>query len=80
MVHMHVKDATVDPVTGRPKFVAVGKGEIDYAGQFRALVDNGYEGCVSIETHYQLLGSGEKSTRETWEGIRGILRRLNITI
>jgi sugar phosphate isomerase/epimerase len=80
MVHMHMKDAIVDPATGKPNFVAVGKGEIDYVAQFRALVDDGYDGCISIETHYQLAGSGEKSTRETWEGICGILSRLNIKI
>jgi sugar phosphate isomerase/epimerase len=80
MVHMHVKDAVIDPATRKPTFVAVGKGEIDYVGQFRALIDDGYEGCVSIETHYQLDGSGEKSTRETCEGIREILRKLNIKV
>ncbi len=78
MVHMHLKDAVWDKGTGKVRFVAVGSGEIDYSGQFRALIEDGYSGCVSIETHYLIQGDGKKSTRETCSGLRSVLRRLNI--
>jgi len=78
MVHMHLKDAMRDKDTGKVRFVAVGSGAIDYLEQFRALIEDGYSGCVSIETHYLIQGDGEKSTRETCSGLRRVLRRLNI--
>ena len=80
MVHIHVKDALLDVATRKHRFVAVGRGEIDYEGQFKALLDDQYEGCVSIETHYRLPGEAGKSTRETFEGICKILRKLDVAI
>jgi sugar phosphate isomerase/epimerase len=79
MVHMHLKNVAVDPNMERSKFVAVGSGEIDYEGQFRPLAEDGYSGCISIETHYRLRGDGEGSTRETHRGIMTILEKLGIT-
>ena len=76
MVHVHVKDAMRDPAAGRHRFVKIGAGEIDYEGQLRALLEDRYEGCVSLETHYKLPGDGEKSTRETLQGLREVLRRI----
>ncbi|MBM4401227.1 MAG: TIM barrel protein, partial [Crenarchaeota archaeon] len=76
VVHVHIKDAVLDPAMAKNRFVAVGKGEIDYRGQLKALVEDGYSGCVSIETHYKVSGDGEKSTRETCQGIVEILREL----
>lgn len=48
MVHMHIKDAV--PGEG---CCAVGEGVIDYHGQFRALIEDGYEGFASLETHWR---------------------------
>ena len=53
MIHMHLKDARRDPATGEPVTTLVGEGDIDYRGQFKALVDDGYEGFVSLETHWR---------------------------
>jgi sugar phosphate isomerase/epimerase len=78
MVHMHLKDGVRDKKTGEFRFVAVGSGEIDYAGQFRALADDSYDGCVSIETHYTVNGDGEKSTRELHAGLSKILDDLGL--
>jgi len=77
-VHVHVKDAVRDMATGKIRFVAVGTGEIDYRSQFKALREDGYEGCVSIETHYRIQNDGEKSTRETCASLRGLLKTLNL--
>jgi len=78
MVHMHVKDGVRDKSTGEVRFVAVGSGEIDYAGQFKALADDGYDGCVSIETHYRIQGDGEKSTRQLHAGLKKIMGDLGL--
>jgi len=78
MVHMHLKDAVRDKDNGEIRFVAVGSGEIDYEGQFKALIEDGYSGCVSIETHYLIQNDGEKSTRETYAGLKKVLKKLNI--
>ena len=48
MIHLHIKDAV--PGEG---VCAVGEGVIDYHGQFRALIDDGYEGFASLETHWR---------------------------
>ena len=78
MVHMHLKDAVRDKNIGKVRFVAVGSGEIDYEGQFKALIEDGYSGCVSIETHYRIRDDGEKSTRETYAGLENVLKRLSL--
>ncbi len=45
--HIHLKDA-------RGKgWEPIGKGEIDFAGQFRALKQIKYTGTLSLETHYK---------------------------
>ncbi|MGQ9514394.1 MAG: sugar phosphate isomerase/epimerase family protein [Thermoproteota archaeon] len=53
IVHVHIKDVAIDSKTGKPDCVAMGEGVIDYAGQFRALMDDGYTGYVSLETHWR---------------------------
>ena len=78
MVHMHLKDAVRYKHSGKVRFVAVGAGEIDYEGQFEALIEHGYSGCVSIETHYRIHDDGEKSTRESHAGLESVLKRLNL--
>jgi sugar phosphate isomerase/epimerase len=51
--HVHVKDARVaDPATGLTCWEAVGRGEVDYVGQFAALRRDGYTGPLSLETHW----------------------------
>ncbi|HEX5324728.1 MAG TPA: sugar phosphate isomerase/epimerase [Capsulimonadaceae bacterium] len=49
--HVHAKDARR---TGPDKeeWCVIGEGEIDWAGQIRALKKAGYSGLVSLETHY----------------------------
>ncbi|UCH33514.1 MAG: sugar phosphate isomerase/epimerase [Armatimonadota bacterium] len=56
VAHVHVKDAAVEPDTGKARWVVMGTGEIDWPRQFRALIEGGYEGAVSLETHYTPAG------------------------
>jgi L-ribulose-5-phosphate 3-epimerase len=55
MVHMHIKDAVRDAeAEAGARCVPVGDGGyIDFAAQFRALADMGYEGACSLETHWR---------------------------
>lgn len=52
IVHMHLKDA-VRGDDGRSHWMPVGKGKIDFVGQFRALKAMHYRGTLSLETHYR---------------------------
>ncbi|MCD6362097.1 MAG: sugar phosphate isomerase/epimerase [Armatimonadetes bacterium] len=55
LIHVHIKDAVKDPdLPEGARCVPVGiGGYIDYHGQFQALVDDGYEGACSLETHWR---------------------------
>ena len=46
--HVHFKDARRTS-TGELEYVA--DGQIDWAGQIRALQQDGYSGYISVETH-----------------------------
>lgn len=59
--NVHVKDAWVRD--GKRGFDAVGKGEIDWAGQIDALRSAGYDGAIVVETH--CLPGVEKSKEST---------------
>lgn len=65
--HVHFKDARRDP-DGAPRYVA--DGEIDWAGQIKALAADGYEGYISIETH---LRPKVAAARAALERLRGLL-------
>jgi len=51
IVHVHAKDCFVEGHT--PKFGPFGECGIDWKGQIRALVADGYKGYISLETHWQ---------------------------
>ncbi len=54
MIHFHMKDAVKMGAEGKPESVPVGEGDINYWGQFKALKDMGYNGYVSLETHWRM--------------------------
>ncbi|MCS6776217.1 MAG: sugar phosphate isomerase/epimerase family protein [Chloroherpetonaceae bacterium] len=80
LAHMHVKDARMvdTPHHGRqPEWCVIGEGDIDYAGQFAALKQDGYTGYVSLETHYiPEAGSGENGRGTAEDGSRLCLAAL----
>jgi sugar phosphate isomerase/epimerase len=74
MWHMHLKDAAPDPVGKGTQWMPIGSGKIDYLGQFRALIENGYQGTMSLETHYlNAAKDKEASSRESMEGLLKII-------
>lgn len=74
--HMHLKDAQLAPNGKGWVWRPVGGGKIDYVGQFRALLKDGYEGTMSLETHYlNAAKNKEESSRESMEGILATIRK-----
>lgn len=71
--HVHVKDAEL-LASGKKRFVTVGDGEIDYAGQFAALKADGYSGYISLETHYRPFGgTQEQASRLCLQSLNKLL-------
>jgi sugar phosphate isomerase/epimerase len=70
VLHMHLKDVAADR-----SYVKMGDGVIDYIGQFRALVADGYNRTLSLETHYNHPEGGrEQASRESFAAIRTMLQ------
>ncbi len=72
--YMHCKDLVRKP-DGTTAWAAMGKGVIDYVGQFRALRRDGYRGVLSLETHWRGAGTPEESSRQSMAGMKDLLRR-----
>jgi sugar phosphate isomerase/epimerase len=72
--HMHCKDV-VPKADGSFEWEAMGRGIIDYEGQFRALMKIGYAGTMSLETHWHGAGSAEESSRQSMAGLKSLLKK-----
>ncbi|MDR7551322.1 MAG: TIM barrel protein, partial [Armatimonadota bacterium] len=55
--HIHIKDARRNPTSGAVEAVALGDGQIPYRDIFRRLLNDGYAGFASLETHYRAGGA-----------------------
>ncbi|MCC6485246.1 MAG: sugar phosphate isomerase/epimerase [Armatimonadetes bacterium] len=76
IAHVHVKDAVRDE-RGEVRFVKVGQGQVDYVGQVAQLKADGYDGVLSLETHYSKEVGGkaaasEESLRSLAAMVRGV--------
>ena len=69
----HCKDVATNG--SNREWAQVGKGTIDWAGQFAALMRDGYCGVISLETHWRGAGSPEASSVKSWEGMKAALRK-----
>jgi L-ribulose-5-phosphate 3-epimerase len=66
IVHVHVKD-----VDDRGEWTRVGSGLVDWRGELRRLAADGYDGLLSLETHYSLQDGGlPAATRESAAALR----------
>lgn len=72
--HCHCKDAMKKPDGKDYEWAAVGRGLIDWRGQFAALKRDGYKLGVSLETHWHGGGTPEESTRQSWAGMKDALQ------
>lgn len=52
LAHVHVKDAVLEP-DGAPRCVAPGSGLVNWPQVLRRLLADGYDGWLSLETHYR---------------------------
>lgn len=50
--HIHIKDGVVEQGGASVRWTVVGDGDIDYIGHIAALRRDGYDGYLSLETHY----------------------------
>jgi L-ribulose-5-phosphate 3-epimerase len=73
IAHLHCKDLVRKD--GKPQWAAMGRGVIDWAGQFRALTRDGFKGAATLETHWRGAGTPEESSRQSLAGLRGLLAR-----
>ncbi len=60
IVHVHAKDHAVD-ADGSRSTVPPGDGEVDWPGQIRALIADGYAGLVVVETHFTPRVAGSRA-------------------
>ena len=66
--HVHFRDYRRTP-EGSFEWCGVGDGEFDHVGQLRALLRHGYQGVVSLETHYRLRGSKAEASEHSLKGL-----------
>lgn len=72
--HVHLKDAVIDPISGKPRCVPIGSGRVPYLTQIMELEKNGYRGLYVIETHYVPEGGTKlDGTKQSLEGLRQLL-------
>jgi len=74
--HCHCKDVTTKASGEHHDWAAMGRGTIDWPGQFTALKRDGYHLAVSLETHWDGAGTPEESTRQSWAGMKKQLQSI----
>ena len=72
--HCHCKDVAKKSDGSGYQWAAMGRGIIDWVGQFKALKRDGYHFAVSLETHWRGAGTPEESTRQSWAGMKKALQ------
>ena len=76
--HCHCKDAVKKPGAKEYEWAAMGRGVIDWVGQFKALRRDGYHYAVSLETHWHGAGTPEESSRQSWAGMKQQLQKAGV--
>ncbi|HEX3643973.1 MAG TPA: sugar phosphate isomerase/epimerase family protein [Vicinamibacterales bacterium] len=78
--HVHCKDAARGAGGKAWEWMAMGRGVIDWAGQFRALKNDGYAHAVTLETHWRGAGTPEASSRESFAGMKALLEKAGAAV
>jgi sugar phosphate isomerase/epimerase len=76
--HVHCKDAVPKSSGDGWDWMAMGRGVIDWAGQFRALDRDGYRGAVTLETHWRGGLTPEEASRQSFAGMKELLRKAGL--
>jgi sugar phosphate isomerase/epimerase len=75
VAHVHLKD-----VSASGTWTQVGEGIVDFAALLRFLAGAGYDGYLSLETHYHRDGSGELATRDCVAALRSIAEQAGVEL
>ncbi|MDF2671624.1 MAG: xylose isomerase-like barrel protein [Paenibacillus sp.] len=74
--HVHLKDAYVRE-DGSSRCVPLGTGNVPVIAQLKALVEDGYEGLFTIETHFVPAGGTQMTgTRMTLDALRALIKEV----
>ena len=73
--HVHCKDAARRADGKGWEWQAIGRGSIDWGGQFAALQRDGYSHACTLETHWRGAGSPEASSRESFAGMKRLIEK-----
>jgi L-ribulose-5-phosphate 3-epimerase len=73
--HCHCKDVAMKTGGEGYEWMPVGKGIINWVGQFEAMKKAGYKLGVSLETHWNGAGTPEESSRQSWAGMKADLQK-----
>jgi L-ribulose-5-phosphate 3-epimerase len=74
--HIHFKDISFDT---EPHMVPLGEGVIDYRGIVKSLLDDGYEGTISLEPEYvDDKGGRPEGVRRAYQGLGNILNEFGV--
>lgn len=74
IAHVHLKDLTRHG-KGKPHFVPLGQGDIDYLAQVRRLIEDGYRGTLVLEPHYRPSDlSQEEAAHASVKAAQAVLR------
>jgi sugar phosphate isomerase/epimerase len=75
IAHVHCKDASPRASGSGTEWACMGKGIVDWVGQFKALKADGYRGAVSLETHWHGGHTPEEASRLSMAGMKELLSR-----
>ncbi len=79
--HVHVKDSIWNRKLNKAESAPFGEGEIDWEGQFKALLNYDYQGVVSLENNYvQEGGDQSEGTRRSFKNLRRMLVSMGICV
>lgn len=74
IIHIHVKDAITNE-QGKNVWKPIGKGNVDYKGQLKALIRDNYQGVIALETHCVAEnGSKIDGTKQSFDGLMNIIK------
>jgi len=76
IIHIHIKDAITNE-QGKNVWKPIGKGNVDYNGQLKALIRDNYQGVIALETHCVAEnGSKIDGTKESFDGLMSIINSI----
>jgi sugar phosphate isomerase/epimerase len=76
--HVHCKDAARKTTGSGWDWMAMGRGVIDWAGQFRALERDGYRHAATLETHWRGGLTPEEASRQSFAGMKELLKKAGV--